>query len=81
MIGIKPWLAEAENYSSGRLETFWLKSSAIRWLRDQWSFDRQVLTNQWTGHGEILKDRLKDATIIQELSGAVTIIYDEEPKT
>ncbi len=78
MIGIKPFLAMAENYSQGVLETFWLKSSAIKWLRGQWNYDRLILTHQWTGQEQIFKDRLKDATIIQEMSGAVTIIYNDE---
>lgn len=77
-IGIKPWLAQAENYSQGVFETFWLRLSAERWLRNRWSYDRLILTRQWTGQEMVVKDRLKDATIIQEMSGAVSIIYKEE---
>ncbi len=78
MIGIKPWLAVAENYSQGTLETFWLESSARKWLRGQWTYDRLILTNQWSGEEDVIRDRLKDATIIQHMSGAVEIIYKEE---
>lgn len=77
-IGIKPFLAMAENYSQGILETFWRRSAAIKWLRGQWNYDRLILTHQWTGQEIIVKDRLKDAQIIQEMSGAVTIIYNDE---
>ena len=78
MIGIKRWLAIAENYSQGRMDTFWLRRSARSWLRMQWTFDRLVLVDQWTGKREVIRDRLKDAQIIQEMSGAVTIIYKED---
>lgn len=77
-IGIKPFLAMAENYSQGIFETFWRRSSAIKWLRGQWNYDRLVLTHQWTGQEMIFRDRLKDAQIIQHESGAVSIIYNEE---
>lgn len=76
-IGIKRWRAVAENYSQGRLDTFWLKSSALKWLRGQWTYDRLLLHDQWTGDAEVIRDKLKDATIIQHESGAVEIIYKE----
>jgi hypothetical protein len=80
---LKRWKVEAGMYAHGKIDHFFFKSNAMKWIDNHRQYDILSFTDRWTDKKTYLKDRLYGrtgspvATIILHQPGGVDIIYND----